>query len=259
MESLISFFVFVFIILLGLIITKHRPDPSTIKSNETELKSNMKVNGVDIHLSPEEINKIESNKAESQYEQFLGAKDNLIKSIITDMNKTDDLIRKKVLEALLKRKVETIDDYIQLDYLYNDGKLRSSEEADYMERYFKYQNERNNYDKERHKINTLSFVIPFLSIFFITCAATNNIIFGIPLGLLFGLSGALIGMSIGYSINIKKANEYGMPHNDPRVVQEINKRRASILAIIGVTITTAHHTKNAVKDVINVESWKEMK
>lgn len=258
MGDLIKFFIFMAIVILIIIIgNKILPEPE--KEILKKYQNDIKVNGINIHLSDEEIEEIERKKEEERKQKFISAKENLTNNILSDLKNTEDLIRKKVLEALLKRKVENIDDYVKLDYLYNDGKLRSNEEVDYMERYFKYQKERENYSEECKKVNLFAYLLPFVFVFIITCVAVNDIVMGPVVGLLFGLIAALIGTSVGHSINIDNAEEYGINKNDPRVVKEINKRRAAIAAIIGVTITTAHHTKNAVKDVINVDSWKEMK
>ena len=137
MGDLIKFFIFMAIVILIIIIgNKILPEPE--KEILKKYQNDIKINGINIHLSDEEIEEIERKKEEERKQKFISAKENLTNNILSDLKNTEDLIRKKVLEALLKRKVENIDDYVKLDYLYNDGKLRSTEEVDYMERYFKF-------------------------------------------------------------------------------------------------------------------------
>jgi hypothetical protein len=203
---------------------------------------------------------ISSSKPRQQSEQdkFKESKDALVEEIKNDMNETDNILRKKILESLLKRPIFSIDDLVKLDYLYNDGNLRTDEEASYMEHYFATKNKRENYDHERHKINTIAFMVPFSIIFILCCVWFNNII-ATPLSLLFGLIAGFIGMIVGYSINIKKAEEYCISPNDPRVKDEIAKRRTAIIAGITSGTIVGNHAKNTVKGVTNVDGWSEMK
>ena len=190
--------------------------------------------------------------------EFEQERDRLVEEIRQDMNETDNILRKKILESLLRRPLFVIDDLVKLDYLYNDGNLRSDEEADYMEHYFATKDKRENFDHERHKVNTIAFLVPFLTVFVLCCIIFDNVI-TTPLSLLFGLIAGFIGMIIGYSINIKKAEEYCISKNDPRVQDEIAKRRTAIIAGMTSGSIVGHHAKKTVKDVTNVNSWSKMK
>ena len=194
----------------------------------------------------------------SERDKFKESKEAIVEEIKNDMNETDNILRKKILESLLKRPIFSIDDLVKLDYLYNDGNLRTDEEASYMEHYFATKDKRENYDRERHKVNTIAFMVPFSIIFILCCILFNNII-ATPLSLLFGLIAGFIGMIIGYSINIKKAEEYCISPDDPRVKDEIAKRRTAIIAGITSSAIVGNHAKNAIKGVVNVDSWSEMK
>lgn len=261
MQELIPFFIFLGVFIIFLIIAnKILPDPASEEIKKPpEDRNNIKINGVNIHLSDEEKQEIERQKEEQERQQFVSAKDYLISVIYEDFEKTEDIIRKKVIEKLFDIKIETIDDLAKLDLLYNDGKLRSNEEADCIERFFRYQKEREQYDEKRHKVNAYSFLIPFISVFVITCLLVRDIFAGPLLGLTFGLIASLIGMFIGHDSNIKDAEEYGIPKDDPRVIDEILKRRASIAALVGTAVIAGHHSKKAVKDFVNVDGWEEMK
>lgn len=199
-----------------------------------------------------------SSPTTSNRTKFSEAKESLINTITQDKNETTNILRKMILESLLKRPIFTIDDLVKLDYLYNDGNLRSDEEADYMEHYFATKDKRENYDSERHKINTIAFWVPFLVVFILFCIIFHDILLT-PVSLLFGLIAGLIGMIIGHSINIKKAEEYCISKSDPRVKDEIAKRRTAIIAGISSGVAVGHHAKNTIKDIANVDGWSEIK
>lgn len=258
MNELISVIIFILVIVIGVIVTvKISPEPK--KQTSEKNQNDIRINGVVINLSDEEKRKAERQKQQKEQQQFNQVKEYLFSVIYEDWDKTEDIIRKKVLENLLERKIETIDDLAKLDFLYNDGKLRTNEEADYIERFFKYQKERENFDQHCHKVNVYSFLIPFFCVFIITCLFAQDIIFGPLLGLTFGLFASLIGAYIGHDSNIQDAEEYCVPNDNPRLRNEILNKKAAIMAIISSSVVTGHHIKKAIKDIANVDGWKEMK
>ena len=69
----------------------------------------------------------------------------------------------------------------------------------------------------------------------------------------------LIGLAIGSSINIARAENCKIPHNDPRVLSERAKRTAAVTGAVASAVGTVHCIKSAAKDIGNPEGWKEMK
>lgn len=117
------------------------------------------------------------------------------------------------------------------------------------------------FDNECHETNVVAFWFPFLITFLITAIWFNM---QLPLiGTLFALFVALlvgsIGMSIGHSINLDKAEKRGIPDDDPRVRYEKNEKNIGTIYGMLTLADFLKHTKNAVDDVTNVEGWRKMK
>lgn len=261
MESLITFIIFVVVIIICIIVNNTYTPPKCgnyCKVN-TDSSLDVKTNGVDINLTKEDLAEIEHQLILEDIERHNVEQEALITKMKKDRETTSDLIRQKVLDKLLSMRTINQTELDRVKFLYNNGKLRSNEEVEDYDRKITYEKERENYNKERHSVNFAAFMIPFLAVGLITMIACNDILFGLPLGLLFGLMAGFFGMLIGYSININKAKEYGIPDDDPRVQDEKLKRKIGIASGVAAGISIYHNTKNTVKDIKNVDSWKEMK
>lgn len=211
------------------------------------------INGVKITLTNEEI--------EEQFklvnDEFNNRKENLRNRIKNDINSTDDYVRKKVLEQILNIPIFVESDYERVSFMYNNGRLRSNDEVHNFDLKKTYHTRQAQYNKVRHRTNAIAFWVPFWIAFLLFAALFKDIIF-LPVALLFALIAGYIGMMIGYSINIDEAKAYELPPNDPAVVDE--KRKLTTSAIDGAIAAgyIVHNTKKAVKDVTNVDSWKEL-
>lgn len=183
----------------------------------------------------------------------------LLEAIENDRKNTSDIKKQGFLFELSQHPINSIKDLQEVDYLYNDGKLRSYEEVSFRNSYIAVQNKRDNYDEIRHKRNTKYFLIPFFVTFTITLIIIRDIIFGPLLALLFGFIAAYIGGIKGYNKNIQKAEEYYIPKDDPRVQDEILKKKVAIASGIAAGVSIGRHAKKVHKDFINVDGWKEMK
>ena len=217
-------------------------------------ENTFKVNGVKITLSDEEVR----DQQRLIHEDFRNRKETLINKILEDRNSTEDYIRKKVLDEILSYSIITEEDYERVEFMYNDGRLRSNEEVHSYDLSRTYKIRQDAYNKTRHKVNTIAFLIPFLFTLVIFCLIFNDIMF-FPVALLFALIVGYIGMMIGYKINVDDAKNYELDANDPNVIDEKRKLTSSA---IGGTIAAGsiiHNTKKAVKDITNVDSWKELK
>lgn len=117
------------------------------------------------------------------------------------------------------------------------------------------------YDKERHCRNTIYFLIPFIVVFGLSIKPLWDewLIVAIPFALILSLLASMVGMLIGYTVNISRAKSYDIPNNDPRVQNERNKRTGGIIATITSLFCIGHHVKKNVKELADVDSWKEMK
>ena len=272
MESWITFFIFIAVLIVCCYAVRKAGDSNTTSSTDNNnktsdtdysslhLNSTIEVNGVHIHLTDKELKKIEESKHQKEKEKFNEDKEELLNEIKRDLSSCDDIIKRKVLEELLKHPLETRKDYDRLKYVYNYGDLRSNEDVKQYDHYINTKEQRENFDKERHKRNILIPLLSFVIVFIIVLAACNSDMFiGIPLGIFFGLLAAYIVMMIGYKVNINNAKEYCIPDNDPRVVDEKRKRAVGIASGIAAGVSIGRHAKSNTKELLNPDSWKEMK
>lgn len=154
-------------------------------------------------------------------------------------------------------------DYQEKLWQFNDGELRTPNEVEeHLEELKKSDYYKSgDFDFTCMLVNFIAFSIPFFSSLFITIAVIGwNLWFiGLPIGLLLGLLGALIGMTIGHKINISNAENHNVPASNPNVQfskKELNIAKiASPLAAIGIL----HHIKKGIKDISNVDGWKDIK
>lgn len=215
-------------------------------------ENSFKVNGVKITLSDEEI----QDQLNLINESFKRRKENLRNKILIDRNSTDDYVRKKVLTELLNIPIIIEADYERVDFMYNNGRLKTNEEVHSYDLIHTYQTRKQKYDKSRHKTNALAFWLPFLPTLIIFCLIFNDIMF-FPVALLFALIAGYIGMMIGYKTNVNNAKNFELPADDPSVIDEKRKFTSSVVGGAVAAGSIIHNTKKAVKDVTNVDSWKE--
>ena len=219
----------------------------------------VKTNGVKISLSKEDINKINVQAAKEDAEYFYNRRSCLLAKIKADKDKTDDIIRQKVLSELLKTRIINLQELEKVDFIYNNGKLRSDEEVARYEQYFAFEKERENFDTERHIVNFIAFTLPFTITLIATTFSVTDRTIGVCLGVILGGFIGLIGMLIGYRINIDNAKTYGIPDNDPRVQEEKLKFKIGVASSVAAGASVFHKTKRAASDLGNVDKWSEMK
>lgn len=185
----------------------------------------------------------------------------LRKYIKEDFDNCNDPVKKKVYQALLESKIENPMDYDKVFFLYNNGKLRSSKAVEAYNRSIKNATQQENYNFDRHVINFTCFIISFSVTFFISYnfAFKELFFWRIPFSLMPSLFFGLIGLAIGSSINIARAENCKIPHNDPRVLSERAKRTAAVTGAVASAVGTVHCIKSAAKDIGNPDGWKEMK
>lgn len=168
--------------------------------------------------------------------------------------------RKERLEALLDMNCQTKEDLNVLEYLYNDGNLRTTAEFEdvFNYRYAEKQNYHLDYDEECKKRNIIAALFPPLIIFFVLMFGTSlhENILGLVICLLAALVVALISMTAGHAMNVNDAKDYGISADNPRVIHERNQRDIGIASTIIATHSIYKNTKKAVKDIFNVDSWK---
>lgn len=117
------------------------------------------------------------------------------------------------------------------------------------------------YNTERHFVNTVAFCVPF-TITFIACVIPLYKALwyiGIPIAIIpSGIIG-IIGSIIGHTINIHRAEYYELEKDDEQVEDERLKRKISIASGVVAAVSIGNNAKNAIKDIENVDGWKEMK
>lgn len=180
----------------------------------------------------------------------------LRKEISKDRDSSTDQNRIKKLNELLTIPIRTLDELEYVDFLYDNGKLRYESE---IKEWNSVKNAMSNFDEIRHKNNRRAFLIPLIVVFIISQFIIRDIIIGPVLGLVFGLIAAIIGSIISYTKNIELAKRLHIPDNDPRVQDEVNKKRGAIIAGIGSAVIIGNHAKKKLKEITNVDGWSEMK
>jgi len=117
------------------------------------------------------------------------------------------------------------------------------------------------YDEERHITNTLSFFIPSITVF-VFCVKplySGLWILGIPIAIIPALFAGMLGMLIGNSINLSRSEHYNLSNEDASVNDEKLKQKSGIAAILLSSFSLFKNTKKAIKNIKNVDGWKEMK
>ena len=238
-------------------------------------KHHIKIHGQDVCLDQQQFDEYNRNKKaeendsltrlkqkrEEEKRNFINKVSVLKNKISASAEKCSDRVDKIVLENLLNTEVSSEADYNRLLFMYNDGKLRSNDEVLEYDWQIECQKRIKNYDYERHKVNIIAFFAPFLSVFAIVSVLLWKPLWfiGMYIALFFAFIAGGIGMIIGYRINISNAKFYGMSDLDPRVQAERTKLGVGITGTIGAAGYTAHSAKKAIKDITNVDGWKEFK
>ena len=257
MYAIIYIFALIFLITISLYIYACI---ETKRMNRT-----IKKNGVEIVLSKEEYQEYlkeekqkeierESIKKQKRLEKKKAFEHKCLElntAIQNKIDSSDNFVTKKVLSEILKIKVQNKEDYEKKVWLFNDGNLRTNKEIS-----TKWHQE--NYDAERHITSIIAFMLPFIAIMLLILILSGN-----PGLLFFGLIPAgiagIFGATLGHSANITSAELYGIPSDDPRVLAEKTAKNIAIASGVATTIHAVRKTKNAVKDIANVDGWKEMK
>ena len=218
-------------------------------------------------MTVEEIRKLEADKA---FQQDVEKLHNKIKANISKLENQNkhklDPTQIEVNNFLIKeyKKLLTLNTKTRwkLDYVnwrYNGGALRTEEEIIKEEKLIsdKLFLESGNFEKEC-KVRTLaSFCIGFLGVFNLALGnaihARDATIFLVALP--FMCIVGFITSSIGHAINISEAKFYNVPKTHPQVIKE----GVGLATCIIAGTSFLRHTKKAVKDITNVDGWKEMK
>lgn len=185
----------------------------------------------------------------------------LRKCIKEAFDNCNDLVKKKVYQALLESKIENHMDYDKVCFLYNNGNLRTAEEVDEYNKQIRNTIKNESYNFDRHVINFMCFIIPFAFTFFVLYTSVFKELFfwRIPFSIMPAIFFSIIGLAIGGSINISRAENYEISLDDPRVKSERAKRAAAITGAVTSAVGTVHCIKSAAKDIGNPDGWKEMK
>lgn len=160
-------------------------------------------------------------------------------------------------EKLLAIPLTNESDYEHVRWLYNYGNLRTKNEI-YVHS--------GQFEKDCSRSNLITFSILFVFGFFIpviACSGDGDIKFGFFMGTLPGIClgcfFGLIGLAISHHSNASAGQELNVQEAEPIIAKEIRGRNTAIASAALGAAVTMHNAKKAVKDISNVDSWKEMK
>lgn len=161
-------------------------------------------------------------------------------------------------EALLNRPIFNEDSLNEVSWQYNHGNLRT--EGEYKIHSGRLEKE---FKDRSHLYSITLFLIGYLPILFWFKKEFHDWGFAIFIsfypGVFVGLILGLIGSAIAHALNSSEAKSINTPEADYMAKLEKVKMGVSIGAAAGGVIHTVSHAKKSVKDVANVDSWKEMK
>ena len=190
---------------------------------------------------------------------FNEQKTDLIELLKYDMQNREDLHEKMFINYLLNQKIENTDDLKRILFAYNEGNLISYEDLYLYDKQTKHKSLIRNYNAIRHIVNTMFTLVPMSIIIYETVQISKKNIVLFPLGIMFALIAAIFFSIAGNSFNIGLAHICGIPDSDERVQSERLKRKVGIASGIISTFSIGKNIKNGLKDIADVDSWKEMK
>lgn len=169
-------------------------------------------------------------------------------------------LHSEVSDYLTSKEIHNKDDYDEVVFIYNEGVLKTKEEVDE----YKYLKNLSKFDNSRHIVNFCFFFFPFAIVFCLIFFGVKDFIdlwfLGIPLSLIPAGFISIITMIIGYNINISNAKYiYNLDDDEPSVQKEVMKKKMGILSAIVSGAVITHNTKKGLKEISDVDSWKEMK
>lgn len=168
------------------------------------------------------------------------------------------------LQTIAQLPMTTVEELKYALFRFNEGSFRTPEELEW------YQKRREGlkllksgkFKKQCFIISTVSFFVPFLGfaafLFFeVFDGIQGDMFLTIPISLFFGLFAGFIGIVLGHSINIERAERYQMPEHHPDVKNEINKQHISGFALLGVTTSLLSNSKKYIKNISNPNKWEK--
>lgn len=149
----------------------------------------------------------------------------------------------------------------EVKYGIPDPKEKLADKKNKQKTVSKTEKENSSYDEKCRKTNTLAFVIPFLIVFIIVLFAcgVDEVPVMVPFALFFALGASLIGMIVGHQWNIDYAEENNIPEDNPRLKYEKKEKAIGIVATTIAVASIGKKTKDAVKDVCDVDGWDKRK
>lgn len=181
----------------------------------------------------------------------------LTERMLDDYENTSEKSKKAFLYYLLKIDITEERKFERVIFAYNDGNLRSYEELAAYDKRTEHKFLFNNFNVIRHVVNIIFILTPFGLVMKKILKIDNILI--IPLGLLLSLTVSYIGSLIGNTININLADSCGISDTDPMIAKEKFKRQTGIYAGLISCFSIFHHSKKAIKEIADVDSWKELK
>lgn len=197
------------------------------------------------------------------YQKLVDDNNSLLIKVTKSIKEEPSPIKRKVLQTLLKDATSK-EDLEYRTWLYNEGKLRSNWEVEDYNRIKKKEAYRNgtNFDTSSKVTNVACFLIPFticIAVIMSKPDASALWFIYLPVAVLVACFFSFISMMLGYSLNISRGKRKGLPESDIRLQNERAKRNIGAVSGAVAGASVYRHTKKAVKDIANVDSWKELK
>lgn len=174
------------------------------------------------------------------------------------------------LKTLLDKDVRNENDYEYLSWRYNYGNLRTSNEKMEQARReaAKEYKESGQMEKDIRNDKIHGFFAPFILAlilgFVILASLIGCLDYGDWIVCLFLASipatvAGLIGLAVSTDVSTKRAMDIGVPANDKRIKEEKAKQTALTISLVAGAASNIKHAEKGLKDLENVDNWKQMK
>lgn len=202
---------------------------------------------------------MKKQQSEQNLKLFNEQKADLIELLKYDMQNRGDLHEKMFINYLLNQTIENEEDLQRIIFAYNEGNLISYKELEIYDKQSKHKFLVRNFDIVRHIVNIIFLFCPSGFILYKTIKISQENIVLFPLGIMLSLAAGIFFGIAGNSFNIGLAKSCGLLDSDERVQAEITKKKIGIASGVISTISIGRNIKNGLKEISDVDSWKEMK
>lgn len=197
--------------------------------------------------------------SEQQIKLFNEQKSDLIELLKYDMENREDVHERMFINYLLNQNIDNVSDLERIIFAYNEGNLISYEELYVYDKQAEHKFFVKHFNVIRHLINTLFLFGPSGFILYKTVQTAKDNIVLVPLGIILSLFSTVFFGIAGNTFNLGLAHICGLQDSNEIVQDEKIKRKIGIASGIISSVSIGKSLKKGIKDIANVDSWKEMK